>query len=168
MTQQSRQGGWLAMEALMAIVISTIMVASAVAMYASSEKTIYKEQVSMGIVELGENINKGFATRADYTGVSESVVNDLGLMPTALVAGGPDGAELSVVPAPDSAFDIVIEFAGEESAKTWCADLLPNGGRKWIATGAGNAPGEGLLPEMTVGDAMSACDGSTVFTFRRM
>lgn len=168
MANNSRQGGWLAMEALLAIVISSVMVASAVGIYASSEKSIYKEQVAIGISELGENINKGFSTRSSYAGISERIVRDLGLMPDVFVSGGPDGADLSVSPGPDNSFDISVAFAGKSVAQQWCADLLPNGSRRWIATGAGNAPGEGLLPDMDVEKAVAACKGSSVFTFRGM
>lgn len=168
MTQQTRQGGWLAMEALLAVLISTVFVAGAVSMYAISERSMQKEQMSIGVVELGQNIKKAFSTRADYTGVSGSSVQDLGLLPGILQRGGPDGADLLVSPGPDGTFDIVFNFPSAASAQEWCADMLPDPTGIWIATGAGSAPGDGLQSGMTVQDAVDVCPGSRVFTFRGM
>lgn len=152
----------------MAITISSIMIASAVGVFASAEKSIYREKVGTGIVELGEKIKKGFATRSDYVGISESAVRNLGLLPDILVSGGPDGADLSISPGPDGSFDIAIDFAGTVSARGWCVDLLPDPSHTWIATGAGVSAGEGMQSGMTLEGAVDICDGSTVFTFRGM
>jgi len=168
MKQHTRQGGWLAAEALLAVVISSVLVAGAVGMFASSERSMYKERVSIAVVELGGNSRKAFSSRSDYTGVSESAVQDLGLLPGVLKKGGPDGADLSVSPGPAVTFDFVFDFAGTASAREWCADMLPDPDGVWISTGAGGAAGEGLQSGMTLEDAVDACDGSTVFTFRGM
>lgn len=159
-----KQGGWLVMEALLAIVISLVLVSGAVQIFAVSDRSIYKERVAVSLVDLSNNIRSAFSTRSDYTGLTESSAESLGLIPTVLRGGGPDGADLSITPGPAGSFDIVLDFGDEDTATEWCAELLPDGRRAWIATGAGSAAGAGMQSGMTVEDAVAACDA--VMTFR--
>jgi len=155
------------MEALMAIIISLVLGAGAVSMFGASERTMYKERVSIGLVDLASNIRKSFSTRGDYSGLTEDAVSDLGLYPNVLAGGGPDGSEITISPSStgNTTFDIVLEFSDSDVAEMWCADLLPDGRGAWVGTGV-NA--SNLESGMTVEEAADACGSAKTLIFRGM
>lgn len=152
------------MEALMAIVISLVMMSGAVATYSLADRQADQEMVRMGLVDLRMNLIDAFSTRSDYTGLDLAAARDLGVVPTVFKGNsGPDGSTLALATGPDSSFEIELDdFNTDEVAEQWCLLLLPDPNGEWVMTAA-----DGAFASYTdISTVQGVCDGVSTLTFR--
>lgn len=169
-SSNKKQSGIALVELMLAVLFSMMMVAGGISVFSSSKQTLDLASAKSAIFDLSANIEKAFASRNTFSGLTSDVANnDLNVAPPTLANGiGPGGSSIDISTIAmdgiaDGGYEFTITFSDASAAYPWCVNLLENTRGYWRETG----PVGDVSTDHSVSSLTTACDGETVLVLRR-
>ncbi|CAM3790306.1 hypothetical protein VRRI112168_00575 [Vreelandella rituensis] len=162
----STQGGWAAIEVLIAIVVVLLMGVSSISIIGDGQRDLAIERSKNDVMSLRNSIVAIYSSRASYTGLKNEVLEDFDAVPSGFKSfTGPAGSDLTITddPGDDRYFRFMFDnFDNREDATRLCISLIPELHSVWdsyIVGAQSFAPGD-------FQDASAACHNTMRFGLR--